>query len=168
MKQYLNGYNAYVIIEHKDGYYLCNGNGFMLTSEELMDIVKNLIKYAKKHNEHILEHNNKRQIELYNEMKSCFCKPSKETKEKQSGYIYIMECGGKYKIGLSKNVERRKKELNNRPFPVNIIYKSKLINDVYLIEEELHHCFKEQRINGEWFNLKENHINIIKEYLEMK
>lgn len=24
------------------------------------------------------------------------------------------------------------------------------------------------RINGEWFNLKENHINIIKEYLEMK
>ena len=166
MKKYLNSRQAYIIIEHEDGYYLSDGNGFVLKSEELMDIGKNLIKFSKKHNEDILEYNNKRQIELYNEMTNWLGKYPKEQKEKPKGYIYIMECGGKYKIGLSKNVERRKKELNNRPFPVNIIYKSKLISDVYKIEENLHNDLKNQRIDGEWFNLNDELIEYIQTYLE--
>lgn len=162
-KRYLNRCYPYLINYCEDGYYLTDNHGFILKSEELMDIGQNLIRFAKKHNKSILEYNKEKGNELHREIASCY----KTTKKTPKGYIYIMECGEKYKIGLSKNIERRKKELDNRPFPVNIIYKSKLIDNVYKIEEEIHSHFKEKQINGEWFDLNENDIRVIKEYLEI-
>ena len=163
-KTYLSGFYPYLINCCEDGYYLTDGNGFMLESEEMLDIGKNLIKFAKKHNKDILEYNNKIRINFEKQINSF----KNSVKQKPNGYIYIMECAGKYKIGLSKNVERRKKQLNNRPFPVNIVYKSKLIEDVYLIEDEILDCFRDKKIDGEWFNLDEKDIKIIIDYLEVK
>ena len=77
-----------------------------------------------------------------------------------------MECGGKFKIGLSKNVERRKKQLDRRPFPVQIIYKSPELENVIDYERELHEVFEDKKISGEWFDLDEKDIDIIKNHLE--
>lgn len=162
-KRYLDRIYPYLINNCEDGYYLTDGNGFMLDSDELLDIGKNLIKFAKLHdNQDIERYNNKRRDEFYNEITSW----TKTPKEKPKGYIYIMECGGKYKIGLSKDVERRKKELDNRPFAVNIVYKSPLIEDVYDKEKELHLIHRKQKVGGEWFELNQRDIEIIKDYLE--
>lgn len=162
-KRYLDRIYPYLINYCEDGYYLTDGNGLMLYSDELLDIGKNLIKFAKLHNNQEIErYNNKRKKEFYNQIISWVKTP----KEKPKGYIYIMECGGKYKIGLSKDVERRKKELDKRPFAVNIVYKSPLIEDIYEIEKELHYRFENKKINGEWFNIDNNDIEFIKDYLE--
>ena len=87
-------------------------------------------------------------------------------KEKPKGHIYIMECDGKYKIGVSKDIERRRKQLDNKPFPTTIVYKSSLINNVYDVEKEIHSVYEEKRIGGEWFELDSGDMNAIKRYIE--
>lgn len=159
---YLDRFCAYVINPHEDGCYLSDGNGFILESDDLLDIGKNLISFAKKHKEDIIIHNKEVKAKLYNYWNDV----EKEPKLKKSGHIYIMECGGKYKIGNSKNVEKRKKQLDNRPFPVSIIYKSPVIEEVYDIETMLHDVYKAKRISGEWFDLTDEDITEIKNYLE--
>ena len=162
-KEYLCKFWAYVINQHEDGYYLSDGNGYILESEDLLDIGKNLISFAKKHKEDIIRHNaiNRKELENYcTELK-------REHKPKKSGHIYIMECDGKYKIGNSKNVERRKKQLDHRPFPVQIVYKSPELKNVIDYERELHEVFENKKISGEWFNLDTMDIEIIKGNLEL-
>ena len=161
-KDYLTGFMAYVINQHEDGYFLSDGNGFIIESEDLIEIGKNLISFAKKHKEDIIAHNEKARKNLYG-----FYEKLKKEPKKRSGHIYIMECGGKYKIGLSKNVERRKKQLDHRPFPVEIIYKSPELENVIDYERELHEVFDDKRISGEWFDLDEKDIDIIKNHLEL-
>ena len=161
-KSYLDRFTAYLINEHKDGYYLSDGNGFLLESEELLDIGQNLIKFAKKHKKSIEEANKIRKQEFEQTWNGYL----KEPKPKPKGQIYIMECGGYYKIGVSKNVSRRQKQLDNRPFKVNIIYESDVIKDYFSIEKKIHTQYEDKRINGEWFNLGQNDINTIKAFLE--
>lgn len=163
-KGYLCGFWAYVINQHEDGYYLSDGNGYILESEDLLDIGKNLISFAKKHKEDIIRHNdlNRKELENY------YTELKRKHKPKKSGHIYIMECGGKYKIGNSKNVERRKKQLDHRPFPVQIIYKSPELENVIEYEKELHEVFENKRISGEWFDLDAKDIDIIKSNLELE
>jgi len=79
------------------------------------------------------------------------------------GYIYILECEGFYKIGLSKNVERRKKQLDFTPFKSKIIFKSPLMEDIYSVEEQLHIFYEKKRVKGEWFKLSPEDIEEIKE-----
>lgn len=70
--------------------------------------------------------------------------------------IYLLECGGRYKIGISSNIKRRIKDLNNRPFKVNCLAKSIYLKNAYKIEHELHSLFERYRIDGEWFNFDSN------------
>ena len=160
-KEYLDR-QAYVINSDKDGYYLSDGNGLILEKEELLDIGKNLIKFAKKHDLDIIEHNNFTRLHMYDWLKDLDKKPKQKTKSK----IYIMECAGKYKIGMSKDIERRCKQLNNRPCEVNIIYKSDFIEDAFEAEQILHSIYKEKRIGGEWYNLDDKDILTIIKYIE--
>ena len=66
-KRYLDRIYPYLINNCEDGYYLTDGNGFMLDSDELLDIGKNLIKFAKLHdNQDIERYNNKRPSTRFN------------------------------------------------------------------------------------------------------
>lgn len=71
-------------------------------------------------------------------------------KPKKYGYIYLFKCKDKYKIDYSKNVERRFKELDNRPFELEYITKIYSEN-AYDIEKEMHNRLKEKVIDGEWY-----------------
>lgn len=163
VKHYLEKIIPYVINKHDDGYYLTNSTGFILEIDELIDIGENLIKFAKKHdNDEIKEYNNK----ISKKLNEDYYNLLKQPKPKPNGYIYVMECGGRYKIGVSKNVILRKKQLDNRPFPVNIVYKSPLIEDVFEMERTLHEVYSDNRIYGEWFNLDDKDLYCIKCYIE--
>lgn len=87
-------------------------------------------------------------------------------RENIAASIYIMECAGKYKIGLSRDVERRRKQLDNRPFKTTIIYKSPVMEEVYDLEAALHDIYKEKNIKGEWFDLSQTDIETIIGYFE--
>jgi hypothetical protein len=76
-------------------------------------------------------------------------------KPPQEGYIYFIESINRYtKIGRSKNIgERLNGLISASPFKLYLkgyILSKDMVND----ESYLHHKFKENRTNGEWFNVK--------------
>lgn len=165
-----NYLTVYVINEHEDGFYISDGNGFVIESEQAIEIGKGLIEFAKKHSETLKEHNIKRDIEfkqelgIYaDEMEKCINEKSHRDK---SGYVYLFECGGRYKIGYSKDPNRRLKELDNRPFKLNPITRSNELRNAYDIEQELHQHLEKYKINGEWYQLEDKLVQAIKDFLD--
>lgn len=72
---------------------------------------------------------------------------------KNQGYVYLLKAGDYYKIGRSKNFERRVKEIKLQlPFPVEQIHVAR-VNDMVESEKKWHKRFKAKRANGEWFLL---------------
>lgn len=70
MKKFkLDGYHAYVITETDDGFYINNCNGFLMESEQLLELSKGLAEYASKRREEIEEFNRKRAVELEREIR---------------------------------------------------------------------------------------------------
>lgn len=156
----LNGYDAYVITDTEQGCFINNCNGFYMEAEQMIELGKKLIATGRKKGvkEDILEYNRQNKIE-YERKWSCHLK---EPTPKATSHIYLMKCGDKYKIGVSNNVEKRKKQLDNRPFPVEIIAVSPLVEGAYEIERELHEIYSDCRIDGEWFNLTQEEVEGIK------
>jgi len=77
-------------------------------------------------------------------------------------YVYIMQCANYHKIGVSKNPEKRKQTIQtHNPLDVYLIAK-KNTNSARKIEKELHNRFEYRRTRGEWFELREKEINILK------
>jgi hypothetical protein len=78
------------------------------------------------------------------------------------GYVYLMKFGKYYKIGASKNVERRNYEIGIKlPEKFDIIHKIKT-DDESGIELYWHNRFKDKRKQGEWFDLLSSDIQAFK------
>lgn len=77
---------------------------------------------------------------------------------KNKGFVYLLECEGKYKIGLTKNIVQRMRFFENTlPSYPNIINYI-ISEDFRQIEKSLHIVFEEKRIKNEWFLLDENDL----------
>lgn len=73
-----------------------------------------------------------------------------------SGYVYCLtDQLGHYKIGMSRQVDTRIKQLATQPpFEIQLIA-SHLVYDMRQYESCLHWLFREKRLRGEWFTLSE-------------
>lgn len=80
-----------------------------------------------------------------------------------SGYVYFLKAQGfygvfsgiygRYKIGLSNNVQRRLTELNGQQAPCPIVLKHYIeVNNMKDTEGRLHSQYKSSRKHGEWFD----------------
>lgn len=78
-----------------------------------------------------------------------------ETSCKKGGNVYFIRDGmGNIKIGIAKDVLRRKKELQtSNPNELEIFYVMHVPKmwDAQEIERDLHESFSEYRKKGEWF-----------------
>lgn len=155
--------SIYCIEDNADGCFISNGQGYIMEADQMIEVGKRLIATAKKNGvkQDIIEHNINNKIEFERRMTEFIKTP----KQKIKSHVYLMKCGEKYKIGVSKDVERRKKQLNNRPFPVEILAQSPLIEDANDLEEVLHEIHSNGRIDGEWFDLTDNEVNTLIKYL---
>lgn len=163
MEFIIDGCNAFVIQEKEDGLYLNDCHGYVMEYEQVKEVCKGLLNYAEKHKEELEQHNINTELKYEKIMNGEYDSPPKE---KSKAYIYLLECGGKYKIGVSKNIDRRIKELDRRPFKVNLLAKSDLINDPYIVEQKLHDWVKADRISGEWFDFSQEKLKVVKEKIE--
>lgn len=170
MKFDFNNFSAYVIHEYEDGCFISDCYGFVMEAEQMKELAKGLIDFADKHKEDLEEHNQQRKIEHENETndhKREIEKLMNEPKQvDHSGYVYLFECGGKYKIGYSKNVERRMKDLDYRPFPINLITKTCLLEDAYKVEQYIHENLSEYKVIGEWYAFTDDQVQKLKKMLE--
>lgn len=78
------------------------------------------------------------------------------------GFIYVIKAGPYYKIGRSNKAERRIAQLGIQlPWPVEIVMTAE-VPDMVRLERELHAFFASQRLNGEWFELSDDDIHLIR------
>ena len=98
-------------------------------------------------------------------------KKQKETKIKTDPcFVYLMHDSknGYHKIGISKTPKYREKTLQSEKPTIDMIcakeYPSRKIAEA--IESALHKVYEECRIRGEWFNLSEADIAMLKETLK--
>jgi len=79
-----------------------------------------------------------------------------------AGYIYLVQSGPHYKIGITTDVDRRVKQLGTMPpfglETVHTIYSE----DMYDLERTLHERFGDKREEGEWFLLDDKDVEYIK------
>lgn len=155
----MNGF--YGVVKIGDVYCLQNGQGFILSADETIKIAHGLVTFAYKNSEAIEEHNKYVEEHLYDSWDDISNIP-KIANYKKPRYLYLLECHNTYKIGITDNIERRIKQLDTRPFKLNLIGQTnKLIKDAYKWEQYLHNEYKDQNIEGEWFSLTENQIKDI-------
>jgi hypothetical protein len=101
------------------------------------------------------------------------CRDTLGTRSKQSpeclkefdaefGFVYLMKSGRFYKVGNSRNVERRNYELGIKlPEKLDMIRKIRT-DDPVGIEAYWHSRFKDKRKQGEWFDLSKEDVSAFK------
>lgn len=163
------GFDTYLIHKNEDGFYISNSNGFLMEAEQMLEVAIGLIRYADKHKNEIPIYNQKRKIDFDNEVASYIKEmneiTNKSNKTSKAGHVYLFECGGKYKIGFSKDVARRIKNLDYRPFKIKLVAKSNFISNAYDIEQQLHLEYESYRETGEWYSFGGRQVSDIKRYL---
>lgn len=79
-----------------------------------------------------------------------------------NGYVYVLQSGEYYKIGMATDYERRAKQIALQlPFPVSQVTFMPTDNMRHA-EGLLHEMFKDKRKNGEWFTLNHHDLNVLK------
>jgi Meiotically Up-regulated Gene 113 (MUG113) protein len=69
-------------------------------------------------------------------------------------YVYVLlDTAGKYKIGHTKNIERRRKQLQTGNSGELKICYSRCFSNCRKAEDTIHNIFAAQRKRGEWFSL---------------
>lgn len=78
------------------------------------------------------------------------------------GFVYLLKSGRFYKVGRTNSVGRRERELAIQlPEKATLIHSIRT-DDPVGIEEYWHRRFGECRANGEWFELRSEHIQAFK------
>lgn len=111
---------------------------------------------AENTDEAIEQENYEQSVEFKQEYAKTIQEYAKTIKDSHSGYVYLFECGGRYKIGYSHNVEKRLKQLDTRPYQLNFI--AKIYSDIaYEVEQEIHKKLEPCKVANEWYEFK-SHI----------
>lgn len=85
----------------------------------------------------------------------------------KNGYVYILNSDYGFKIGCTKDINRRFKELKTlMPFELKL-HSTIVSTDFRSLEKILHDALKDKRINGEWFELDNNDFKYIDELCKL-
>ncbi|TXG81253.1 MAG: GIY-YIG nuclease family protein [Spirochaetes bacterium] len=85
-------------------------------------------------------------------------------KKKISTHLYVLQCGTRFKIGVTNNIEKRIASLQTgNPEKIELIHIEERQNPTKA-ERYLHRCFHKNRLKGEWFDgisLKDIRIKLL-------
>ena len=79
--------------------------------------------------------------------------------------IYLLSSNGLYKIGISNKPEKRLKQLKTGNPNIQLVCYSQKVFFAQWLEKHLHKLFSKDKVNGEWFKLKEESILTLKKLL---
>lgn len=79
------------------------------------------------------------------------------------GYLYLIKCADKYKIGMTKNVGMRLKQLDTRPFRAELV-RDVRVDDALGCERAAHKKFAQYKITGEWYSLTPSQVQEVLDY----
>ena len=88
--------------------------------------------------------------------------PSKDDINK---YVYIIKAGKHTKVGISKNLQNRFKEIQTaNPYVLELVF-TKIVDNAQAVEKSIHKEYSNFHILGEWFILSDKQINDIMNHL---
>ena len=126
-------------------------NKYILPSD-VERIINDLIYYSHFYtDDEIIQYNRQIEERFFDNFRPTINKPTKEL----SGFVYILKCENRYKVGYSKDVNKRIKQLDTRPFKLELIYK-RYSECAYRIEQRIHQQLVEFRVENEWYDIKES------------
>jgi hypothetical protein len=155
-----------LIYDDTNKVYLSN-EGFFLTKEEIYNYIHTLYDTLDYIN------NNPEQVELWNQwalnqkrvdFESRFFSCKKEDKKEKPiklTSVYIMKDNhtGHYKIGRSDSPTKREATLLSQKSSIELLFQAKATRSY---ERSLHNLFNEKRVRGEWFELNDFDVELIK------
>lgn len=86
----------------------------------------------------------------------------------RKGYVYLLRADKYYKIGRTKSLARRMKDIKLQlPFPAECIFSIET-SDMFWAETYLHRHFAKFRKNGEWFELPADDVKWILSLIKLE
>lgn len=77
---------------------------------------------------------------------------------KYEGFVYLIKCGERFKIGITNDMSRRMDQLRGQsPYPLELVHHAKGYNNAGK-ESSLHKKYGEHRVHGEWFELSSEQV----------
>lgn len=146
----------------KEYFIRSHGSGISLPSidrlKELQQSIKNTIHEYEKITVLVDDHNKERRQDECKEVIIYENKPI-------PGFIYLAKClkTGHYKIGQSKNVEARIKQLKTANSSIELIF-SYEVPDIS-IEKKCHDALDQYRVSREWFEIDQTHEELLYDYI---
>ena len=138
-----------IIVEDDGAHYPIRGGGYneYILPSEFLPILEELQEYCMYYTDDEISEINAQKI------KNFYAPVTNKHNKKAdyTGYIYLLKCADKYKIGYSKNVARRLRELDTRPFKTELLFAVYSTN-ARGIEKELHNKLQVHRETGEWYS----------------
>ena len=81
--------------------------------------------------------------------------------------LYIVSGGGLHKIGVSSDVDQRLESLQSTsPVPLELIFRSEITSEAYIVEQKTHVEFNELREHGEWFDLSSEQLSDVIQFIQ--
>lgn len=152
-----------------NGLALVDQGHFIMDHDEILDVIAALILFYRHVTpEEIAAHNQERYDHYFptDEMRALRPKPPRRTKR---GYVYLIKSAdGLWKIGETKDPEKRIKSLqvsSRHSLSYECLIET---DDVHSLERQLHTKFAETHSHGEWFYLAENDVQYIKSLAEVE
>lgn len=73
--------------------------------------------------------------------------------QERPGFVYVLSCEARYKIGAARDVSKRVANLQTgAPAPLRIVWAAE-VRDMFATERALHTRFAHRHIAGEWYAL---------------
>lgn len=149
----------------EDGWLISDLHGYEYSPEEMLCIAEDLRNMAIKHREAIEDRRMAHEIDMSNLWHNIYY-GHRQNEILSGGYVYMFECVGNYKIGYTKDMERRFNELNKKPFQLHVFAVSPKIPNAFQMEQELHSQLEEFRSHGEWYTFTDKQALKVKRAIE--
>lgn len=82
-------------------------------------------------------------------------------REKNEGYVYLLQCGKYHKIGKAKYLAKRISAYKtHNPYKTNLV-SAVLVGNCSVLEESLHSSFSSFRHFGEWYRFTDGSLEVV-------
>lgn len=149
----------FIYDENSRGAYLMDGHGFIPGKEEMIEVAKGLINFVNHYSQQNIDQHNKTNLKEEIILRYSFTK-----RNRKNGYIFIYrELGTNlYRIGETKDLEKRMTALNNAsPVTVELICSNRS-EDLIMLKEYLQNQLRSKLLHSNWYRLEQADIDYIK------
>lgn len=140
---------------------LFDNSGLFVSFYELLEILTAVKPFYDTFSDKIILEHNQKIIDSWDNGDGNVA-PTEKPARRTNGFIYILQAGPYFKIGIAQNVDARIKQLATLP-PFDLVLVHTIeTEDMYSLESGLHSRFEAKRKNGEWFELDEEDVEWIR------